>query len=59
MLQDEFLALNEKYKNRNLKEELEWASVHILPGYLNKRDAQFIRWLCAFALKEIKAHDDK
>ncbi len=58
MLTGEYKRLCEKYKNKNLREELEWASNHAQPGYLNKQDAQFVRWLCAAALEEIKAHDN-
>ncbi len=49
----EFEKISKKYKNRDLKEELEWASNHVHPGYLNKSDAQFLRWLCASALKRL------
>ena len=45
--------LNALYFNRNLMEELSWATHGVKNGYLSKYDARFIRWLCGAAYDKI------
>ena len=51
---DKLEYLREKYKDRNLLEELGWGAYNIHSGYLNKADADFLNWLCNAAYREIK-----
>lgn len=51
---DKLEYLREKYKDRNLLEELGWGAYNIRSGYLNKSDADFLNWLCNAAYREIK-----
>ena len=46
--------LHEKYKHRNLMEELSWGYGCIRKGYLRKNDAEFLRWMCSEAYSRIK-----
>lgn len=46
--------LNEKYKNRNIREELVWGCYAKHSGYTSKQDGEFINWLCNRAIAEIK-----
>lgn len=52
---DERLAeLQEKYKNRNLFEELAWGIYANHSGYTPKQDGEFLNWLCLMAYKALK-----
>lgn len=51
---DKLEYLREKYKDRNLLEELGWGAYCIHSGYLSKADADFLNWLCNAAYREIK-----
>jgi len=54
MVDRELQELNEKYKGRDLQEELAWMWHHgFRMGYLSKADAEFARWLCGAAYNEI------
>ena len=46
--------LIEKYKNRNLKEELSWASYYTRKGYMSAEYEDYYRWLALAAYKRIK-----
>ena len=46
--------LREKYKDRNLLEELDWGTYANHGGYTNKWDAEFLNWLCDAAYRAIK-----
>ena len=50
--------LVEKYKNRNVREELEWESKYFKAGYKTGPDADFMRWLCYAALQRIRELED-
>ena len=47
--------LREKFKDRNLLEELGWGAYHNHSGYTSKADGEFLNWLCNAAYKAIKA----
>ncbi len=47
--------LREKYKNRNLLEELAWGTYANHSGYTSKQNGEFINWLCNVAYRTIKA----
>lgn len=52
---DEILAkLEEEYKCRSVKAELSWGAFYIRHGYLSKKDAEFLNWLCKAAFDKIK-----
>lgn len=54
-MNDEKLAeLREKYKNRNLREELSWGAYANHNGYTGKTNAEFLNWLCNAAYRRIK-----
>lgn len=54
-MNDEKLAeLREKYKNRNLREELSWGAYANHNGYTAKTNAEFLNWLCNAAYRRIK-----
>lgn len=46
--------LKEKYKNRNLMEELVWGIYADHSGYTNKVNAEFLNWLIYTAYKALK-----
>lgn len=46
--------LKEKYKDRNIREELVWGCYAKHSGYISKQDGEFINWLCNRAITEIK-----
>ena len=46
--------LLEKYKNRNLKEELLWASHYTRKGYMSAEFEDYYRWLALAAYNRIK-----
>lgn len=48
------MATEEKFKDRNLMEELSWGTYGIKGGYLRESHAEFLRWLCGAAYDEIK-----
>lgn len=50
--------LREKYKDRDLMEELSWAIYGNHSGYVTKKDGEFINWLCDRAYREIKAKEN-
>ena len=54
MNDDKLLELKEKYKNRNLMEELSWGAYYNHQGYTYKLQAEFLNWLCYTAYKRIK-----
>lgn len=54
-MNDERLAeLQEKYKDRNLLEELAWGVYANHSGYTSKQDGEFLNWLCLMAYKALK-----
>lgn len=54
-MNDERLAeLKEKYKDRNLLEELAWGIYADHSGYTSKQDGEFLNWLCLMAYKALK-----
>ena len=46
--------LLEKYKNRNLKEELLWAAHYTRKGYMSAEFEDYYRWLARAAYGRIK-----
>jgi hypothetical protein len=46
--------LIEKYKSRNLKEELSWAVYYTRNGYMSAEYEDYYRWLALAAYKRIK-----
>jgi len=46
--------LEEKYKNRNLMEELSWAAYYTRKGYMTAEYEDYYRWLAHVAYKRIK-----
>ena len=46
--------LMEKYKSRNLKEELSWAANYTRSGYMTKEYEDYYSWLALAALRRIK-----
>lgn len=58
-MNDERLAeLKEKYKDRNLLEELAWGVYANHGGYTSKQNGEFLNWLCLMAYKKIKEADN-
>jgi len=54
-MNDERLAeLQEKYKDRNLLEELAWGAYADHSGYTSKQNGEFLNWLCLTAYKALK-----
>ena len=54
-MNDERLTeLQEKYKDRNLLEELAWGIHWDHNGYTSKQDGEFLNWLCLMAYKALK-----
>ncbi len=54
-MNDERLAeLQEKYKDRNLLEELAWGAYADHSGYTSKQNGEFLNWLCLMAYKALK-----
>lgn len=54
-MNDERLAeLKEKYKDRNLVEELAWGVYANHSGYTSKQNGEFLNWLCLMAYKALK-----
>ena len=54
-MNDERLAeLQEKYKDRNLLEELAWGIYYDHSGYTSKQNGEFLNWLCMVAYKALK-----
>ena len=54
--------LIEKYKNRNLKEELSWAACYTRKGYMSAEYEDYYRWLALAAynrIKELEAEEDE
>lgn len=54
MTHDERVALNQKYANRNVLEELAFESEYH-KATMSKNEAEFIRWLCGRAYELLKA----
>lgn len=46
--------LREKYKNRNLLEELAWGIYADHSGYTTKQSGEFLNWLCNMAYRALK-----
>lgn len=46
--------LLQKYKNRNLKEELSWATYYTRKGYMSAEYEDYYRWLALAAYRRIK-----
>lgn len=46
--------LREKYKKRNLLEELHWGMYADHSGYTSKQNGEFLNWLCDMAYRELK-----
>ena len=54
-MNDERLAeLKEKYKDRNLLEELAWGAYFDHSGYTSKQNGEFLNWLCMTAYEALK-----
>jgi len=54
-MNDERLSeLQEKYKDRNLLEELAWGAYADHSGYTSKQNGEFLNWLCLMAYKALK-----
>lgn len=54
-MNDERLAeLKEKYKDRNLLEELVWGIYANHSGYTSKQNGEFLNWLCLMAYSTLK-----
>ena len=51
--------LIEKYKSRNLKEELSWAACYTRKGYMSAEYEDYYRWLALAAYKRIKELETK
>lgn len=49
----EIRILEERYKNRDLKDELRWSSAYTHMGYLSRANSEYLRWLCWAALNRI------
>lgn len=49
--------LKEKYKDRNLLEELYWGIYADHSGYTSKQNGEFLNWLCLMAYTKIKGAD--
>lgn len=54
MNQAELSEACRKYKNYDLKKELEWTAYNNAPGHMSDQDCAFISWLCYAALQRIK-----
>ena len=46
--------LKDKYKDRNLLEELAWGAYANHSGYTSKQNGEFLNWLCMSAYKALK-----
>ena len=46
--------LRQKYKDRNLLEELGWGAYANHSGYTSKHNGEFLNWLCNEAYRELK-----
>lgn len=51
--------LLQKYKKRNLKEELSWATYYTRRGYMSAEYEDYYRWLALAAYKRIKELEKK
>lgn len=51
--------LLEKYKKRNLKEELSWATYYTRRGYMSAEYEDYYRWLALASYKRIKELEKK
>ena len=49
--------LREKYKNRNLLEELAWGTYADHSGYTPKQSGEFLNWLCNMAYRAVKGQE--
>ena len=59
-MNDERLTeLREKYKDRNLLEELGWGAYANHSGYQSKSNGEFINWLCNAAYRKIKEQPEQ
>ena len=47
-------GLLEKYRDRNIKEELCWCMQYTKHGYMDKDEAEFYSWMCLKAYLYIK-----
>ena len=47
--------LKEKYKKRNLLEELAWGVYVNHSGYTSKSNGEFLNWLCLSSYKKLRA----
>lgn len=54
MNDDRLEELREKYKDRNLLEELGWGTYANHSGYTSKANGEFINWLCNAAYRALK-----
>lgn len=54
MNNERLAELREKYKKRNIREELVWGCYANHSGYTSKQNGEFINWLCNRAIEEIK-----
>ena len=54
MNDDRLAELQEKYKDRDLLEELAWGIYWNHSGYTSKQDGEFLNWLCLKAYKALK-----
>lgn len=51
--------LLQKYKKRNLKEELSWATYYTRRGYMSAEYEDYYRWLALASYKRIKELEKK
>lgn len=51
--------LKDKYKDRNLLEELAWGVYANHSGYTSKQNGEFLNWLCLMAYKTIKGFEER
>lgn len=49
----------EKYKDRDLKEELAYTMNYVKSGYIRKDDVAYLRWLAFTAYKRIVELEDE
>ena len=54
---DHMKDLCEKFKNRNLLEELSWTANYPPKGYVNKANTDYYQWLAYMAYQTIKDGD--
>ena len=51
--------LREKYKDRNLMEELGWGAYANHSGYTSKSNGELLNWLCNAAYRALKSQTEE